>query len=192
MTVLIRNMRKALSGSQLDEFNRITNALYKKNGNNGFYVNAPGRALTDPVAVSKYITRYIGRPAMAQSRIIDYDGENVTYWYQSHEDGKIYNVTDHAHIFMKKLFIHIPEKGFNMLRYYGVYAKPYDAYKGINRLLKPHVRKIYRITRRWQWRIELAFGYDPLICECGHTMKFIDTYNPCNPTKPPPPVLQYI
>ena len=190
MTVLLRNMRKALPESQLDEFNRIVSTLYNKNGDNGFYVNAPGRAFADPMAVSKYITRYIGRPAMAQSRITDYDGENVTYWYQAHEDGKIHHVTEHAHDFMKKLFIHIPEKGFNMLRFYGVYAKPDNTYKGINRLLKPQARKIYRINRKWQWRIELAFGYDPLICECGHTMKFIDTYNPCNPTKPPPSVLQ--
>ena len=43
---------------------------------------------------------------MAQSRITDYDGENVTYWYQAHEDGKIHHVTEHAHDFMKKLFIY--------------------------------------------------------------------------------------
>ena len=39
---------------------------------------------------------------MAQSRITDYDGENVTYWYQDHESGKIHHVAEHAHDFMER------------------------------------------------------------------------------------------
>ncbi|WP_449036709.1 transposase [Phascolarctobacterium sp.] len=46
---------------------------------NGFYVHAPSVDLNSPEAVANYITRYIGRPAMAQSRITDYNGQNVPF-----------------------------------------------------------------------------------------------------------------
>ena len=53
---------------------------------------------------------------MAQSRITNYDGTNVSYWYQRHEDNEVILVTEHALKFIQKLIIHIPEKGFNMPR----------------------------------------------------------------------------
>ena len=47
---------------------------------------------------------------------------SVTYYYDRHEDGKRVVEKFHAFDFIKKLIIHIPEKGFNMVRYYGIYA----------------------------------------------------------------------
>ena len=32
--------------------------------------------------------RYVGRPAIAESRIVDYDGVNVTFKYTRHEDNE--------------------------------------------------------------------------------------------------------
>ena len=142
------------------------------------------------MAVAKYITRYIGRPVMAQSRITNYDGTNVSYWYQRHEDNEIVNVTEHAYEFIKKLVIHIPEKGFNMLRYYGLYAMPDKKTEHLNHLTGRHLRKSIRLMQYWVFRIELAFHHDPLKCPCGGYMEFKDIYIP-NPTKPPPAVLQY-
>ena len=37
----------------------------------------------------EYVTRYVSRPVMTESRIIDYDGTYATFWYQRHEDDKI-------------------------------------------------------------------------------------------------------
>ena len=37
----------------------------------------------------KYVCRYVSRPVMAESRIIDYDGTFVTFWYQRHNDDLI-------------------------------------------------------------------------------------------------------
>ena len=32
--------------------------------------------------------RYVGRPAIAESRIVDYDGVNFTFKYARHEDNE--------------------------------------------------------------------------------------------------------
>jgi hypothetical protein len=34
------------------------------------------------------VGRYAARPAIAESRIIKYDGKKVTFYYERHEDGK--------------------------------------------------------------------------------------------------------
>ena len=40
---------------------------------------------------------------MAQSRIINYDGSYVTYYYERHEDGKRIEETIHVYDFIKLL-----------------------------------------------------------------------------------------
>ena len=57
-----------------------------------------------------YIGRYVGRPAIAESRILKYDGKNVTYKYTRHEDNKVVIETVNVYEFIKKVTIHIPEK----------------------------------------------------------------------------------
>lgn len=54
----------------------------------GFYIFAKPN-LCDPKTVTKYIGRYLGRPVIATSRIDKYDGENVTFHYNRHEDDKL-------------------------------------------------------------------------------------------------------
>ena len=43
--------------------------------------------------------------------------------HKKHEDNKTVTETIPALDFIQKLIVHIPEKHFKMLRYYGVYAK---------------------------------------------------------------------
>ena len=51
---------------------------------NGFYVNAENK-MDNARKAAKYVGRYIARPAIAESRIQDYDGETVTFSYKDHE-----------------------------------------------------------------------------------------------------------
>ena len=46
---------------------------------------------------------YTGRPAMAQSRILNYDRKYVTFWYDRHEDEKQVEETLHVYDFIKRL-----------------------------------------------------------------------------------------
>ena len=182
-TTLLCNLKKALNPDlfSLYAFKRLTNNLYQDHPD-GFYVNAPSKKdFNSPMAVANYITRYIGRPAMAQSRITNYDGTHVSYRYQRHEDNKIVHVTEHAFDFIRKLIIHIPEKGFHMLRYYGLYAKSEKHFTHLLYLVQRHQRKALRVRHYWVFRIEFAFHRDPLKCPCGGYMEFKDTYCPHPP-----------
>lgn len=89
----------------------------------GFYVYAKPNPLADTNKTIEYVVRYTGRPAMAQSRILNYDGETVTFWYKRHENNKKIIECISAFDFIKRLIIHIPETQFKTVRYYGLYAK---------------------------------------------------------------------
>lgn len=97
MTTLLLNLKGALAPDafSLSDFQALTNRLYQTK-DNGFYVHAPPVELGSTDSIMKYVIRYIGRPIMAQSRITDYDGTDVTYWYQRHEDNRRITVTEHA------------------------------------------------------------------------------------------------
>ena len=99
----------------------LKNKLYKKN-DKGFYVHAKTEIKSAKVA-AKYIGRYIGRPAIAESRILDYDGENVTFKYTRHDENKEIIDTVPVYEFIKKLIIQIPEKNFKMIRNFDIYSR---------------------------------------------------------------------
>ena len=98
------------------------NTAYKLLDKNGFYIYAKPN-LCDTKTVSKYISRYLGRPVIALSRIDSYDGSNVTFHYNRHEDNAFVRKTLPAMDFIKLLIQHIPDKQFKMIRYYGLYAR---------------------------------------------------------------------
>ena len=58
---------------------------------------------------------------MAESRILDYDGTYVTFWYQRHEDNKIVIEKIHDFEFISRIILHIPEINQKYIRYYGCY-----------------------------------------------------------------------
>ena len=100
---------------------RLVNKLYKTY-NEGFYVNAE-RDLTNIKQATKYIGRYLTRPAIAQYRITNYDGKSVTFWYENKKPKKKITVTMDVLEFIGKLTQHIHPKGFRVVRRYGLYAR---------------------------------------------------------------------
>lgn len=145
----------------------------------GFYVNAPKKEYSNPFEAIKYIIRYTGRPAMAQSRILDYDGAFVTFYYDRHEDDKRIEETIPVFEFFKRLIIHIHDHQFKTIRYYGLYAKQYKHSKKLFLMLSSIKRKFYERHSHWRARILLAFGIDSLACPCcGNTMKLLDIFIP--------------
>lgn len=186
-TTLLFNLKTALDPDtfSLSAFKRLTDKFYSSY-DNGFYVNAPSSSFNSTSAVANYITRYIGRPAMAQSRISGYDGTHVTFWYQPHGETELHRETVPAHEFIKKIIIHIPEKNFHMLRYYGLYARKHIHDAKFIKYLPSHQVKARRFFKRWAFRISKSFGYDPLKCTCGNFMEFVSLYFPFSPAHPPP------
>ena len=163
---LLNLMEKRLGKS----FKKIKSALYK-NYQYGFYVYAKPN-VTNNTDVLKYIGRYLGRPVIASSRIDSYDGVNVTFHYNRHEDNVLVVETLHAVEFIMKLIVHIPEKHFKMIRYYGIYAsKPLAS---LSLFVNKEKRRFLRSLNSWKTSLFLSFGLDPLKCSCGHTMTLLE------------------
>ena len=168
-----------LPSYELPKFKKIKNEIYKEY-ENGFYVYAKPDNISSIKQTINYVVRYTGRPAMAQSRILNYDGTYVTYYYERHEDGKRIEEKVHVYEFIKRLIKHIPDKNFKVVRYYGIYAKEHKHSKKIFKLLNGNVIRIKEFLRKWQYSIELSFGYNPTKCSCGGKFIFFDLKIPKN------------
>ena len=171
--LLLDYLQNNLPEKELIEFKLLKNQIYKEY-NNGFYVYAKPDNISSINQTINYVVRYTGRPAMAQSRIIDYDGTYVTYYYERHEDGKRIEEKVHAYEFIKRLILHIPNKNFKVIRYYGIYAKTHKQADKIFKLLNKSQIEIRNQLRKWNLSIELSFGYDPTICDCGGNLIFFE------------------
>lgn len=153
-------------------FKTLKNFIYKKS-DNGFYVYAEQKknkkqSTKDMV---EYVVRYSGKPAMAESRIIDYDGTYITFWYQRHEDNKIVKEKIHVYDFFKRLIIHIPEENFKTVRYYGIYSKKHKFHDKMVMLMKSHTKELRKKLSTWRMMILKDFDTDPLTCpKCGNLM----------------------
>ena len=153
-------------------FKTLKNFIYKKS-DNGFYVYAEQKknkkqSTKDMV---EYAVRYSGKPAMAESRIIDYDGTYITFWYQRHEDNKIVKEKIHVYKFFKRLIIHIPEENFKTVRYYGIYSKKHKFHDKMIMLMKSHTKELRKKLSTWRMMILKDFDTDPLTCsKCGNLM----------------------
>ena len=179
--VLLDKLRRVLGPS----FQKTKNACYK-NYKDGFYVYAAPfkdqngkehkQGAISKKEIVKYVSRYLGRPVIATSRIDAYDGENVTWHYNRHEDEQLVTVKQPVLEFLKLIFMHLPEKNFKMIRYGGFYASRCKA--------KAHAKKrrsksFNKILSGSDWRSSIlqSFGYDPLVCaKCGSTMTFCALY----------------
>ena len=157
-------------------FKKVKSRIYKKD-KNGFYVYAkPNLCNTDTVI--KYISRYLGRPVIALKRIDSYDGENVTFHYNRHEDNAYIQKTIPAMEFIKLLIQHIPEKNYKMTRYYGLYARHREQDKDLHKAIHKSKHRFIQSFTKWRNNILLSFGYDPLKCpKCQQEMQFIELYH---------------
>ncbi len=81
--------------------------------------------MTSARHAARYIGRYMARPALAEHKITNYDGEQVTFWYIDHKTEVKVTETIPAKEFIKRFFDHIPLKGFKMVRNYAVIFSTY-------------------------------------------------------------------
>jgi hypothetical protein len=165
-------------------FKTLVDKLYADH-NSGFYVNSP------PIkhfsaGVINYIVRYAGRPVLAQSRITNYDGDSVTFTYTPHGSNELVSETLTVFDFIKKLIIHIPERGFKMIRYYGFYCRrsaKRKQYLQRTKKMEPfEVENMKSIYRSWRKRAIHSFRRDPVKCiYCGSLLELIEIF--CDPRK---------
>lgn len=168
-TALLNQMEKIIGKS----FKKVKAYIYK-NCPNGFYVYAKPK-LCNTKEVAKYIGRYLGRPVIATSRILDYDGQKVAFHYNRHEDNMPVVEVLPAADFIKKLIVHIPDKHFKMIRYYGVYAKKHKQSLKIFMAVPKPLHSLHRQLANWRLQMQSAFGLDPLWCtRCNTKLTLVE------------------
>jgi hypothetical protein len=97
-------------------------------------------------AVLAYLSRYIHRVAIANSRLIAFDERGVTFkWKDYRIEGRdrYKRMTLATDEFIRRFLIHVLPKGFHRIRHYGLLAKPSSANniaraRELLAALKPH------------------------------------------------------
>jgi hypothetical protein len=159
------------------EFKNLVNRLYARYPD-GFYVYG-NRVVKNSKAAMKYVGRYTGRPAIANSRIIKYTGDTVTYYYDDHQTGERIEETISVLEFIKRVIIHIADRGFKMIRYYGIYAQKRKNKSRVIKMLNEKLIEYQQKYKSWRRRLQLSFGHDPLKCvKCGSQMELTDVVYP--------------
>ena len=158
-----------------DKFRDTKNQMYLKY-KNGFYVNNKleddGYKFNSIEELIRYLTRYCARPAMAESRIINYDGENVTFYYSDHTNEEYHEETNSAFEFMTKLLRHLLPENFKSIRSYGFYNKSSKLCDNINYVISREKIRIKRDLQKWKNLILTSFNRIPIICPvCGKLME---------------------
>lgn len=140
-----------------------------------------------------YMMRYAARPAMAESRIESYDKENdkVVWFYDDHTTGDHITVEESGLDLLKKMIIHIHDKFFRTVRYYGFYNNKerkllshiYDLHGQKNKMARSkeeREKQLNKSKRKLRFRTFLRDTYnrDIKLCKCGSYMVYVGSYNP--------------
>src|SRR5436305_5098227 len=83
------------------------------------------RPFGGPDAVLAYLSRYTHRIAIANSRLVAFDGERVTFkWkdYRAKADARYKLMTLDADEFIRRFLIHVLPDGFRRIRHYSLFA----------------------------------------------------------------------
>ena len=121
MAIVCKNLKAYFSST--DEFTqlfRIVWALYRETG---FVVDVCKRIIKNKKELAKYIARYVRHPAIANSRIVEFDDKVVHFYYKSHKTHQRIDVRMQIDEFISAIIQHIPEKQFKTIRYYGAYCR---------------------------------------------------------------------
>jgi hypothetical protein len=144
-----------------------------------------GERLDNASFTARYIGRYAKRPCLSETNIVGYSKERgtVTFRYRDKMEKIDKTMTVPTDEFIGRLVRHVPEKGFQVIRYYGIYAKCVKnrlsriaqtiafMYSAFPMKFMPRRRSE---GKNWQERIALSTGTDPLLCQnCNAPMAYV-------------------
>ena len=148
-------------------FNQLLDYLYKKTW--VVFCSTPTKNYKQIV---DYLGRYIKRPAIAESKLKHYNGNEVSFKYLDHNTKTYRNFKLTVDQFIARFIQHIPDIGFRMIRYYG-----FLAHRVRGKLLptvylllgQNNIETIPAPTHAEL--IQKNFGFNPLTCIlCGHQL----------------------
>jgi hypothetical protein len=161
----LRSLAKShLSGLKYSQFKSLLSALYQKE----WYVNV-GHKLNSLAFTIRYIGRYSKRPVLAETRLLGFDGQNVSFSFKDKITNQLSVLSFPVFDFIGKLVRHIPDKHHRMIRYSGIFA---NRVKSTSLLIvktlissgKKYVNYTTTPSLSWRNRLIVFFGFDPLLC----------------------------
>lgn len=111
----------------------------------------------------EYLGRYIKRLPISEAKITKYDGKKVTFNFLDHYNNTIEHVTMTVFKFIARLIMHIPDRNFRMIRYYGFLSnrtrgKMLPAvYQAIKQFTPKQIQKL-----TWRMMYWMRYNKDPL------------------------------
>ena len=172
MKILLDKMEKYFGKKKFRDTKNKMYLTYK----NGFYINNKleddGYKFSSIEELIRYLTRYCARPAMAESRILNYDGNNITFCYSDHTNEEYHEEINSAFEFITKLLRHLLPENFKSIRSYGFYNKSSKLCDKLKYIISREKIKIKRDLLKWKNLILTSFNRIPIICPlCGEMMK---------------------
>ena len=175
---VVTELKKAVRGSKNQRYwNATLGSMFKKYPS-GFDCDCmPERGAVERLIV--YLCKYVSSPPISLRRIVNYDGEYVSYRYEDHRRGQVCEKVS-AVQFIERMIRNLPPKGFRMVRYYGIYARPVrrKIYNRLRNVLAKLVRKAESTAKYFSKRYgtsskqarDNTVGKAPLRCNrCGST-----------------------
>lgn len=121
-----------------------------------------------------YVARYIGRPPISNSRILEFDAHHVRFRYRDKlDDNRVHEATIPTQEFIDRLIEHIREPYQHGVRYFGLLSPRAKStrYPAYLRLLgEPWQGSVPPL--RWPDARYLSFGVDPLVDSWGNPLKW--------------------
>ena len=73
--------------------------------------------------VVTYLARYVKGGAISNGRLLSADDKGVTFRYRDYRDGKLKPMGLKAQEFVERVLWHVPERGMQAVRHYGLYGR---------------------------------------------------------------------
>ena len=170
-----------------EETKKHIDRLWKKYPNGLVAYLEKGDVPGDGKGLARYLAKYVVSPPIAVSRLIDYDGEEVEYWWRDHKTHKREEARIDVLTFIGRMVQHILPKWFQRIRYYGLHgtckAKKIKAVLeklllGLTDIIEG-TYKVIAEKKNYRNKIKEAFGIDPFRCKkCGSEMELDEIYHP--------------
>lgn len=153
----------------------LVDALFKRYPK-GFYVYAKDTVHKTERGFLQYLARYVRHPAVAESRILSFDDERVSFFCQ-HDNGVRENVTLSVFGFFDALLQHLPVKGRHLIDYLGLYC---------NRERLYYFELLGFVVKQQTMAQRMLFRGLPRCPKCGKVMDLIYRQGLTEPSVPPP------
>jgi len=177
------NMIEDVLGAKLKD---LVSLLWKKYPK-GFVAHVTkGKVPKKCKGLARYLAKYVASPPIAVSRIVEYDGETVTYWYRDHKSKSKKVETIPVFRFIGRMVQHILVKGFKRVRYYGIQAT--KSFSKWCEIIKAGILKIGKVVKgayeivsfkTYGERYRDVTGKDPFVCKyCDGPMILWKVWHP--------------